>query len=283
MTAGNLPAVLFNQTMPELPEVETIVRSLRDPGGLPGKRIASAEVLWAKTVAEPTPDIFTTRIVGRTIRAVERRAKFILLSLDEGNLLIHLRMSGDLRVEAADAELLKHDRLLITFTDGTRLVFNDARKFGRAWLVQESQSVLGALGPEPFDPLLTGEVLHEHIHGSKRKIKTLLLDQSMIAGIGNIYSDEALHRAKLHPETAGVDVSMVQAEALLSAIRETLEEGIKRNGASIDWVYRGGDFQNHFRVYQRTGEPCPVCGTKIERKVIGQRSAHFCPKCQRPR
>lgn len=283
--------------MPELPEVETIVRALRNPHdlsfvngqglnerpGVVGRTILSGVVLWSKTLATPTEKQFIVQIAGQTVRSVERRGKFILLRLDADILLIHLRMSGDLRVEPDDGELLKHDRLVLRFTDGARLVFNDTRKFGRAWLVKDANEVLGDLGPEPFDPDLTGQMLFERLHSSLRKVKTLLLDQSVIAGIGNIYSDEALHRAKLHPETPGKNLNIGDGERLMSAIRETLEEGIRRNGASIDWVYRGGDFQNYFRVYQRTGEPCPVCGTKIERKVIGQRSSHYCAQCQPPK
>jgi len=248
--------------------------------GVVGRTITTVEVFWQKSVAEPSVDEFKKRIKEQTIRTVSRRGKFILLGLDSDSLLIHLRMSGDLRVEYMDSPIQTHDRILLNFIDGTRLVFNDTRKFGRVWLVKDMNSVLGDLGPEPFNELLNGNGLYQRLHFSSRKIKTLLLDQTVIAGIGNIYSDEALHRARIHPETVANQISVEQAEVLLVAIRETLAEGIRRNGASIDWVYRGGEFQNHFRVYQRTGEPCPVCGTKIERKLIGQRSSHFCPVCQ---
>mgnify|MGYP002410481593 FL=1 len=203
-----------------------------------------------------------------------------MIKLTRGTLLIHLRMSGDIRIESASEPLQKHDRMLINFTDGIRLVFNDTRKFGRVWLVEDAQSVLGSLGPEPLDDTLTAQDLLERLCKSSRCIKTLLLDQTVIAGVGNIYSDEALHRAGLHPALPGRQITLRQTGKLLAAIRETLTEGIERNGASIDWVYRGGDFQNHFRVYQRTGEPCLVCGTAIERCIIGQRSTHYCPKCQ---
>jgi formamidopyrimidine-DNA glycosylase len=280
--------------MPELPEVETIVRSLRAPynqkgvaeqalnarQGVVGRIISGSTVLWERTLAEPSLEEFLERIRSQPIRAVERRGKFIVLPLDEDTLLIHLRMSGDLRVENGSAPVQNHDRLLIDFTDGDRLVFNDTRKFGRVWLVKDIQSVVGGLGPEPFDDSFNGSVLYERLKNSSRAIKTLLLDQTMIAGIGNIYSDEALHRAGLHPLLPGRELDPSQSERLLFSIRETLAEGILRNGASFDWVYRGGDFQNHFRVYQRTGEPCLVCGTKIERQVINQRSSHYCPKCQ---
>jgi len=266
--------------MPELPEVETIVRSLRNKPGILGRRITSAQVLWARTIAVPELDEFTQRISGQTIVAVERRGKFIVIRLSADALLIHLRMSGDIRVESEVEPVQKHDRLLLNFGNCTRLAFNDTRKFGRVWLTPDITTVVGELGPEPFDFELTGDMLFSRLQRSSRCVKTLLLDQSVIAGVGNIYSDEALHRARLHPALSGKQVTLEQSKSLLAAIRETLTEGIARNGASIDWVYRGGDFQNHFRVYQRTGKPCPVCGTKIERRVIGQRSSHFCPHCQ---
>lgn len=280
--------------MPELPEVETIVRSLRNPAdwpledsqplntrpGVVGRSVASAQVLWTRTLAIPDIQSFYERIHGQTVQRVERRGKFIVLSFERDTLLIHLRMSGDLRVEGQTAALQTHDRLILNFTDGLRLVFNDTRKFGRVWLVSDPQVVLGNLGPEPLDLTLRGLDLYERLHKSARNIKTLLLDQSLLAGVGNIYSDEVLFRARIHPSISGKMLTLEETERLLAAIREVLEEGIRRNGASIDWVYRGGDFQNHFRVYQRTGQSCLVCGTAIERRVIGQRSSHFCPFCQ---
>ena len=140
--------------------------------------------------------------------------------------------------------------------------------------------VFARLGPEPLDGSLTGEILHQRLQNRKRQIKPLLLDQGFIAGLGNIYTDEALNLARIHPLTRANGLTRKQAEALLIAIRTVLAEGIRRNGASIDWVYQGGDFQNYFRVYQRTGEPCPVCGTSIQKIVVGQRGTHFCPVCQ---
>ena len=280
--------------MPELPEVETIVRSLRNPAELPfvpgqslrerpgviGRKIESAEILWPRTLAVPEAAAFLKQIYGHTILDVRRRGKFVVLKLDAGYLLFHLRMSGDLRVEEQSAELLKHDRLVLNFFDSTRLVFNDTRKFGRAWLVNELEEITGGLGPEPFEESLSGAALYARWHNSSRPIKTLLLDQTLLAGVGNIYSDEALFLAGIHPLRKGSSLTMEESERLLTAVREVLGEGIRRNGASIDWVYRGGDFQNSFKVYQRTGEPCFVCGTPIERLVVGQRSSHFCPHCQ---
>ena len=196
-------------------------------------------------------------------------------------------MSGDMRVESSCTDsgeprpFEKHDRLALEFNNGQRLVFNDTRKFGRAWLVKDPAEVLGSLGPEPLDELLTPEIFFNMLQNRRRQLKPLLMDQSFIAGLGNIYTDEALHLAKLHPLAVSDQVSREGAARLLTAIRSVLGEGIRRNGASIDWVYRGGDFQNHFSVYGRAGSPCPNCGTPIERLVVGQRGTHICPNCQR--
>ncbi len=278
--------------MPELAEVETIVRILRDgrqdsPSVL-GCTIAGVQVLWERTVAVPEPEAFAGRIIGQRIVDLDRRGKFLHFKLERDHLLLHLRMSGDLAVISSQhpPPNLKHARLLFDLRgEGNadyRMVFFDARKFGRAWLVTDPQEVVGRLGPEPFDPELTGPVFFDRLHKIRRGIKTTLLDQEILAGLGNIYTDEALHMAGIHPLMRANNLSAAQCERLLFCIRAVLNEGIRRNGASIDWVYRGGDFQNYFRVYQQTGKPCPVCGTIIERMVVGQRGTHICPNCQRP-
>lgn len=264
--------------MPELPEVETIARNLRPL--LEGRCIQSASLLWERTVAEPGADEFAERIAGQLIRSVGRRGKFIVFSLSQDTLLIHLRMSGDLLIEPTCQPPATHHRLLLALDNGQRLAFNDTRKFGRVWLVSDPQTVLGDLGPEPLDISFTAAQFFQRLHAVRRQLKPLLLDQCFLAGLGNIYTDEALHLARLHPLTSAQSVDEAQAACLLQAIRDVLEEGIRRNGASIDWVYRGGDFQNYFRVYQRTGQPCPVCGTSVQRIVVGQRGTHFCPLCQ---
>lgn len=276
--------------MPELPEVETIVRALllggRDGPPIIDRVIERGQILWDRTLAVPQPVQFVERIAGQPVKTVSRRGKFLILQLKPDTLLIHLRMSGDLRVEPALDENGKprpaepHDRMILEFKDGLRLAFNDPRKFGRVWLVTDPAEVLTGLGPEPFDTDFTAEELHERLKDRQRSIKPLLLDQTVIAGLGNIYTDEALHLAKINPLIPAASLSRMQVEHLWLAIRSVLMEGIRRNGASIDWVYRGGDFQNHFRVYGRAGQPCPVCGTPIERMVVGQRGTHFCPVCQ---
>jgi formamidopyrimidine-DNA glycosylase len=148
-------------------------------------------------------------------------------------------------------------------------------------LVRDPEEIFAKLGPEPLGPEFTVEVFANILSNKKRMIKPLIMDQSIIAGMGNIYTDEALHIAGIHPSRRSDGLTSDQVEALWSGIRMALLAGIQNNGASIDWVYRGGEYQNHFRVYQRTGEPCPVCETPIERIVLGQRGTHYCPSCQR--
>jgi formamidopyrimidine-DNA glycosylase len=259
--------------MPELPEVETLVRTLRP--ALIGKTILASDLRWARTLAEPTPLAFTRRIKGQMVEDVTRRAKYFDIRLTSFDLIIHLRMSGSLLVVLGGYEPENHDRLILKLSDDTSLVFNDPRKFGRAWLVEDPARVFAKLGPEPLSDAFSAEWLHMALHSRRRQLKPLLLDQGFLAGLGNIYVDESLHRAKLHPLKQSDRVTVKQAEGLWLAIRETLQEGISR------WVYRGGDFQNQFRVYGRAGQPCPVCGKKIKRLVVSQRGTHFCPKCQK--
>ncbi|NSW53150.1 MAG: bifunctional DNA-formamidopyrimidine glycosylase/DNA-(apurinic or apyrimidinic site) lyase [Anaerolineae bacterium] len=276
--------------MPELPEVETVVRSLRNGGafGLPviGRTVASAQVLWDRSIQSPDAHTFCQLIPDHTVLAVERRGKFIIMRMGPADLLVHLRMSGDLRVETLRDEnsqprqLLPHDRVVIDFQDETRLVFNNPRKFGRMWLVPDAAEVTGHLGPEPLSDEMTGARLFDMLQQHKRMLKPLLMDQTFLAGMGNIYTDEALYLAGLHPRRQSASLTRDEADHLMEAIRQVLQDGIRANGASIDWVYRGGGFQNQFRVYQRTGEACMRCGHTIERTVVGQRGTHFCPLCQ---
>jgi formamidopyrimidine-DNA glycosylase len=264
--------------MPELPEVETIARTLRPD--LIGKTILDADVRWARTLAMPSVRKFKEQVKGQVIQGVGRRAKFLNIKLEAYNLLIHLRMSGDLLLKDGKIKPEKHDRLILILSGDQSLAFNDTRKFGRVWLTDDMERVLGKLGPEPLGDDFTPQWLYAALHARHRQLKPLLLDQSFLAGLGNIYTDEALHMAKLHPLALSDSVKPKQAGKLHHAIQSILQEGIRRNGASIDWVYRGGEFQDHFRVYGRTGEPCPVCGTTIQRLLVGQRGTHICPNCQ---
>ncbi len=277
--------------MPELPEVETISHSLQcgRNGICPivAKQVEETHLLWKRTLVNTNDKKLREHLVGQIVQSVGRRGKFIIIDFDNDVLLIHLRMSGDLRVEPSRDKnnqpivLQKHDRLAIDFTDGYRLVFNDTRKFGRAWLTQNPNEILCELGPEPLDPALTPERFYLMLNAKKRQIKPLLLDQTFLAGMGNIYSDEALHLARLHPQQLSNTLTKEQSRDLLTAIRSVLQKGIELNGTSFDWVYRGGDFQNHLRVYHRDGQPCLVCGSIIQRIYVGQRGTHFCPRCQK--
>jgi len=265
--------------MPELPEVETIVRRLR--ADLIGSKIESANLLWERTLATPEPAHFKKNIVGQSINSVNRRAKYIVLTLSVDTLLIHLRMSGDLLVRSEGVPVHKHDRLILHLSDGRYLAFSNMRKFGRVWLTPNPEDILGKLGPEPLDDNFTAEMLYEMLQKHKRQIKPLLLDQTFLAGMGNIYTDEALHLTGLHPLAKSDLIKQKQAKILWRSVRDVLKEGIRRNGTSIDWIYRGGDFQNYLKVYGRADEPCLNCGTPIQRIIVGQRGTHFCPQCQK--
>ena len=275
--------------MPELPEVETIVRALRDGGrdgpSIVGRTVRGAELGWERTVAMPDAQGFIAGLIGQRVEGVSRRGKFVVIRLKGASLLFHLRMSGDLivhpnGVSGEEDPGARYDRLRIRLDDGSVLVFRDARKFGRAWLSADPQSILGGLGPEPLDAALRPEDFYRRLVERNRQVKPLLMDQSFLAGVGNIYSDEALHLAKIHPRRVSSTLNQEEAGRLLAALRSVLEEGIRRNGASIDWVYRGGSFQDMFRVYGREGQPCPVCGTPIVRLRIAERSSYVCPSCQ---
>jgi formamidopyrimidine-DNA glycosylase len=279
--------------MPELPEVETIARALRPE--LIGRTILEADVRWPRTVATPSVKKFKEQVRGQQVVDISRRAKFLNIQLSKAeetpatgispaktyNLVIHLRMSGDLAVRKGTIKLQKHDRLALFLSGNKSLVFNDTRKFGRVWLTRNIEEITGRLGPEPLGSEFTQQWLFHALRERHRQLKPLLLDQTFLAGLGNIYTDEALHMAKLHPLALSDTVTPRKAERLHAAIQAILLDGIRRNGASIDWVYRGGEYQNHFRVYDRKGKPCPVCGTTIKRIVVGQRGTHICPKCQK--
>jgi formamidopyrimidine-DNA glycosylase len=270
--------------MPELPEVETIVKRLTSGNGaqpsLVDLTVQNSLVLWERTLAEPNLTEFHQRIIGQHVAAVSRRGKYLVFSLSADYLIIHLRMSGDILIAEQMEALDPYARLVIDFEHGLRMTFQDPRKFGRAWLVAEKQTILGALGPEPLDETFTPNLFYKQLHRYRRQIKPLLLDQTFLAGMGNIYTDEALHMAKIHPLTRSDGISFDLAQNLLQCIQRVLRQAIDRHGTSIDWIYRGGDYQRLLRVYGRTGSPCPDCASPVERIKVGQRGTHFCPVCQ---
>jgi formamidopyrimidine-DNA glycosylase len=270
--------------MPELPEVETVVRLLRPQ--LFDRTILGVHCQWPRHIDRPPLPEFQHRIVGRKIKDVSRRGKFILISLDHTEtLIVHLRMSGHLAVVEATLPIDKHSHTIFELDSGQELRFRDTRKFGRVYLVRDVQEVVGRLGPEPLDPAFSAEALGEILSGRKRTLKPFLLDQTMIAGIGNIYADEALFHAGLLPMRRTDSLAANEIVALFKAIRQVLQLGIAREGASISNYLKPdgqkGNMQNEVKVFRRTGEDCYRCGELIQRIRLGGRSTHFCPGCQR--
>ena len=273
--------------MPELPEVETYVRELEPL--LRGRQVAAAQVFWPRTIAAPGAAEFAAAMVGQRFERFGRRAKYMLLGLASGDtLIVHLRMTGHLFVKDADAPPASHTHVLFDLDDGRRLHYQDPRKFGRLWLTAEPETLLAKLGPEPLGDEFTA-ALADKLRGRKASIKALLLDQTLAAGVGNIYADEALFRAGIHPARAGGSLTPAEIERLALAVAAVLAEGIAAAGSSLgtsglqNYSRPGGQaggFQDAHRVFRRTGQPCVVCGAPIERVVLGQRSTHFCPQCQ---
>ncbi|MCU0510081.1 MAG: bifunctional DNA-formamidopyrimidine glycosylase/DNA-(apurinic or apyrimidinic site) lyase [Anaerolineae bacterium] len=252
-----------------------------------GRRFVSATVLWPRTLAMPPLEEVEARLQGREVIAVGRRGKYLLMHLDDGQTLVaHLRMTGRLSIVAADSPLLedKHTRAWFGLAGGDALVFNDSRKFGRIWLAERLEDVVGKLGPEPLAWDLTPED-SARIRRRKVAVKALLLDQTVVAGVGNIYADESLFRAGIHPLRKASTLTDAEAGRLYDALREVLNEAIQKRGTLLR-DYRtpygeDGYFQNDLRVYGKVGMPCPRCGEPIERIRVTQRSTHFCPKCQK--
>ena len=271
--------------MPELPEVETVVRNLRAP--LIGHTVETMWHDWERTIHSPAPEEFAARINGQTFLAVNRRAKYILCELDHDILVVHLKMTGRLYVAAADA-IHDADRWVhfkLGLDGGKELRFSDARKFGKVYLTSDITTITGKLGPEPLEDAFTVDLFRERLQGRKKQIKALLLDQTFIAGVGNIYADESLFRAKIHPMRGSDSLTDDEIIALHGTVRDALNAGITHEGASINWYRKPdgtqGESQNHFYVYGRDGEPCETCGTPISKIRVAQRGTHYCPSCQR--
>jgi len=287
--------------MPELPEVETVARQL-DPE-LRGRRILRLEVLDGRWSRPVPPEDLGDAVSGRAIRGLGRRGKYLLLELDrEQTLVMHLRMTGNLvlvegdRVidpsegrrlyEAERSTSARHLRALFALDDGRELWFTDPRRFGEAFLIDDADldGRFAKLGVEPFSEAFTPEALGAMAAGRTVPLKSFLLDQSGVAGVGNIYADEALFRARLHPLSPAGSMKPEHHEALRDAVVTALEAGIENGGSSIDDYRDGrgemGTMQDEFLVHTREGEPCPECGSGIVRIVVGGRSTYYCPSCQ---
>lgn len=272
--------------MPELPEVETVVRGLRRP--LVGQQIISVEYEKSSVIRRPSPDEFMARVTGQRVLSINRRAKYILCQLEDGILAVHLKMTG--RLYVADQPATEESgvdrwvRILFRLANGQTLYFSDARRFGGVFYIHDIAEIAPNLGPEPLEDNFTPAVLTERLNGRNRQIKALLLEQSFIAGVGNIYADESLFAAKIHPLRRADTLTKAEIKRLHGTIRDALNSGIQHEGASINWYRKPdgttGESQDHFAVYDREGEPCLRCGAPIVKIRVAQRGTHFCPHCQ---
>ncbi|MBB5020705.1 bifunctional DNA-formamidopyrimidine glycosylase/DNA-(apurinic or apyrimidinic site) lyase [Desulfurispira natronophila] len=274
--------------MPELPEVQTLVDDLR-ASSLIGQTIKDVQVRWPRIVAEPTLELFCRQLAGQRVSDIQRRAKYLVFSLGSGqSLLVHLRMTGKFAFASPKDALEAHHHVLLTFGDERQLRYHDTRKFGRFSLVQSAEEALRHLGLEPLSAEFTPEALEQRLRGRRTPLKAFLLDQRQVAGIGNIYADEALWGAGLHPATPAGSLSQEQVHFLYSSIIEALQRGLRNMGTTLgnsqanfySVAGRRGRNEDELRVFRRTGLPCPRCGQAIERTVLAQRSTHYCLRCQ---
>lgn len=274
--------------MPELPEVETVARGLRI--ALPGRRIL--EVRLGKTDFIENPAALEEQLPGKQIRAVGRQGKFLLVKLESSRektkdlgLLIHLGMTGQIRVCPPEAPVAPHTHVFLALDDGKELRYTDIRRFGRMRLLMDGarEEVLGSLGRDPLE--MTEEQFATAIGSRRSRVKALLLDQHVTSGVGNIYADESLWRARIHPMRIGAMLKPDEIHRLYRTVRDVLNEAIRLRGSSVsDYVDsegQRGEFQQRHRVYQREGKKCFRCGSKIRRAIVAGRSSHFCPRCQR--
>jgi formamidopyrimidine-DNA glycosylase len=274
--------------VPELPEVETYIRELAPQ--LQGKRVTGARVFWPRIVSLPDLLAFVDLIQARRFESFGRRGKYLLFGLDSGEtLIVHLRMTGELRVQPATQEADKHTHLILDLDSGESLHYRDQRKFGRIWLVDNPDAVLCRLGPEPLSNDFSPSTLAAALRGRTATVKALLLDQAVVAGVGNIYADEALFRAGIDPRRSGGSLASSELQRLHDAVRWVLEWAIALRGSSLgsgpqNYIPPGGlpgAAQQGHQVFRRTGQPCLSCGADIQRIVLAQRSTHFCPTCQK--
>jgi len=274
--------------MPELPEVETIKRTLEHL--VVGKMIQDITVFWPKIIKKPDDvEEFKLLLKGQSINRMDRKGKFILFYLDDYCLISHLRMEGKYGVYEKDVKFDKHTHVIFTFTDGTELRYRDVRKFGTMHVFpigQEfSNEPLNQLGPEPFSKQFSTPYLQQALKRTTRNIKATLLDQKVVTGLGNIYVDEALFRAKIHPIRQANSLSLSEVKRLHQEIIATLSEAVEKGGSTIrSYVNSQGQigmFQLELNAYAQEGKPCKRCGTIIEKIKVSQRGTHFCPKCQK--
>ena len=275
--------------MPELPEVQTIVNDLI-VAALLHARIESVKVDWPRSIAGMLPQEFARRLKGARILNIRRRAKYIIFDLGAKNgvLLVHLRMSGRLLLADASGNLNKHEHVSIAFSDGRELRLHDTRKFARLYLCKIAEEITGDLGPEPLGPDFKLAEFRSMLGSRARMLKPLLLDQRFLAGLGNIYVDEALWEAGLHPCRRACTLAPAECKRLFAAIPRVLKRGLRNLGTTLGTgkanffsiAGRRGGNSTQLRVFRRTGLACPRCREPIERIIVGQRSTHICRICQ---
>lgn len=275
--------------MPELPEVQTTVDDL-NRAAVHGRKITTASVFWPPMVAPLRREVFCRRISGETISIIRRRGKFIVLEFIGGNsLLIHLRMTGKLSLKEPEAPRDKHEHVILALDNGLQLRFHDTRKFGRFYYGNNPEKILGPLGPEPLDRRFSARSLTKLLIHRKKQIKPLLLDQRFIAGLGNIYTDEALWLAGIDPRRQASSLSVAETGKLHRAIRKVLRQGLQNMGTSLgsndanfySVAGRRGRNRDHLKVFRRNGLPCLRCGQPLAKLVVAQRGTHICPFCQK--
>jgi formamidopyrimidine-DNA glycosylase len=274
--------------MPELPEVELAARALHKH--VSGSRIIAAELLYEKLTPKHSAKDFARLLKNVKIISVDRRAKFIIFHLDSAyKLIVHLRMTGQFLLLSDDHKLPKHTASVFYLDNDKRLVFNDQRRFGKMQIVKENRldRVFAGLAPEPFSAGFSVEYLQTALGATQMPLKSFLLDQTKVCGLGNIYANEAMHIARLSPRRKAKNVPRNKIAPLYLAIKQVLEDSIAHGSTlnvdpnNIDESYYGGGYEGHWRVYDRKSEPCPVCKTAIKRIVQSGRSTYFCGNCQK--
>lgn len=268
--------------MPELPEVETIKNEIAPH--VVGRVVERVELLWDRMVREPSPEEFQERLIGHRIVGLGRRGKYLFLRLDsDDTLVVHLKLTGSLW-RWPPPEGMRFVRAVIHLDDGTAVYFRDPRKFGRMWLLSDTGAATGNLGPEPLDAGFTPGILSARLARHVIPVKAAILDQGVIAGVGNMYADEALHAARIHPMTPANSLNREEIGRLYGAIRDVLVAGIGNKGASVENYYRPdgskGRAHTEFKVAHQRGGTCPSCGGPIQYMKVRGRGTYFCPKCQ---
>jgi len=269
--------------MPELPEVETIKNELAPC--ILGRKFTGITLLWEGIVKTPSIEEFRSRLTGQKITGLSRHGKYLVLSLNgDASLVIHLKMSGSLLLGRDSTEPPRYTRAVFHLDGGTSIFFRDPRKFGVVWLVKDWKTVIKKMGPEPLETDFTPQVLAQRLKNRKAPVKALLCDQSVIAGIGNMYADEALFAARINPIRSGASLTPEETERLYRAIQQTLRAAIGKKGASIVSYYRPagetGTAHFDFKVAHGRGKNCPNCGRPIQRIPVRNRGSYFCPHCQ---